>query len=628
MKQGFVFFLIAFVFSGLNGSGQIDTITKQQCLGTTGNDIPYGIEKIGNKYFYLIRVGIEDTALTNYHGMADSWIVCADSSGHIIWEKCYGGSEGDGPEKIIKIDNHTMYIFSFSTSVDGDVLNGREGNFWIIKMNTSGDIIWEKSFGNRSCSTRDAILTPDGGLLMMGRIMHAGGDVSVYYGRNDIWLCKIDSLGNIQWEKTYGNQGQDNAIKLILTSDSTYMFIGGHYESGGMIQCEDMGSDGADVWIVELDMNGEMIREYCYGGSHNDLGEAIIETENGYFFVGSTNSDDGDVTGLHGLPGNYSDIWACRITRKGQIIWQRCLGGSSSEYGVYTTQTQDSGFIVMGNTTSHNGDVSGNHSVQGRMDIWVVKLSKDGQLEWEHCFGGYGYDRFYGIHTVLKKSDYNYVLAAQSYSASFDVTCDLYGIQDSDAWIIEIKDCLFHAPHIPEMPSGPDSLCHTTDSTSTYSTGPAANAWGYEWDIAPDEAGTVTEDSLFAYVNWNRQYEGEVKISVRSFNDCGESGWSQVKTSWVYNCVGLEELFAGNLKLLVYPNPAKEKVIFEIAHKDTGVTTTKNFKLIVRDIYGKIVHSTNLQHRYTWDTRSVKAGMYFYTLISNGFSKSGKLVVN
>ncbi|MCF8234444.1 MAG: T9SS type A sorting domain-containing protein [Bacteroidales bacterium] len=519
--------------------------------------------------------------------------------------------------------NHTA-------SSDGDIQSGNNGwvDAWVVKIDRQGNIIWEQTYGGpNNEQVRDAFLTPDDGLLFMTRTTSAGGDISNYYGARDIWLCRIDSLGGIIWEKTIGNQGYDNAMKMKLTSDSTFVVLANFNGDGGMVECDFMGPwDGTDIWLVEMDLDGNILRQSCYGGSHDDLGYDIVKTEDGFTFTATTRSYDGDVSGWH---GNY-DIWVVKLDDDLNIIWQKCLGGSDMEYPNYITQTTDSGYITIGTTISHDGDVSNNHGIpgSGKRDIWMVKLNKHGDLIWEHCFGSWNSEDFDGLHGILKKNDYNYIIAGQAFIESGDVECDLYGPNDMDGWIFEIKDCAFLSPQTPNQPTGPDTLCHTTDSTSTYSTGPAANAWGYEWDIAPDEAGTVTVDSLFAYVNWNQQYEGEVKISARSFNDCGESGWSQVKTSWVYNCVGLEELFAGNVKLLVYPNPAKEKVIFEIAHKDTGVTTTKNLKLIVRDIYGRIVHSTNLQQRDTWDTRSIKAGIYFYTLRSTGLSKTGKLVVN
>ncbi|MCF8229827.1 MAG: T9SS type A sorting domain-containing protein [Bacteroidales bacterium] len=589
---------------------QIDTIVWQNCFGTVELDRPYTVAQSSNGYLFGISILKDGPGISNYHGEADAWIIQSDSTGNVVWERCFGGSSGDRPEKIVPINEQSHYLFNISNSYDGDVQNGRDGNFWIVKIDNLGNIIWENSFGNRSCYPRDAILTPDKGLLIMGRIMYAGGDVSTYYGKNDIWLCKIDSRGHIQWEKTLGNQGQDNAVKIKLASDSTFMMIGGHYESGGMIDCPDLGTDGADVWIVEVDMGGNIIRQYCYGGSRNDLGHDIIPVDSGYVFVASTNSFDGDISVWLG----EDDIWVVKLDYWGNIIWEKSIGGSDYEYPVYITQTDDEGFIVMGNTQSNDGDVSGNHINNGGYydgDIWVVKINSAGELEWQHCFGGKGTERFYGMHTVLKKSDYNYVILGHAEYASHDVECEVdpnpyykpYG------WLFEIKDCSLYAPQTPTQPTGPDTLCYTTDSISTYSISSAAKAWGYEWKIEPDNAGNLIEDSLMVYVEWNQQYEGEVQISARSYNDCGNSDWSEVKKTWVYNCVGVEEIGSGNVNIRVYPNPAREKLVV-----GCGLLVVGDANIQVFDVLGQRVKEINVpkgQNKTEIDVSNWQKGLFF-----------------
>ena len=615
MKVKEILFFILLVVLHFVSFSQINDIIWQKCFGTQEMDNPYCIGKIINGYLVGISIYTNDTGVTNYHDKADIWILNIDSLGNVIWERCYGGSEGDGPEKIIPIDEENIYLLNNSISNDGDVQNGKPADFWIVKINGSGSILWENSYGNRTCDVRDALLTPDGGLLMMGRILAAGGDVKVYYGGNDIWLCKIDMVGNIEWEKTLGNHGQDNALKIKLTSDTTVLMIGGHYESGGMIECPDLGTYGADVWIVEIDMDGNVLKQFCYGGSHNDLGCDIIEVNNGYVFASLTNSNDQDVSGFHGIPGDEytDDIWICKINYMGDILWEKCLGGSKSEYPVYITKTMNDGFIIFGNTWSDDGDVSYNHSIAGYdSDIWMIKLDSSGTLEWEHCFGGIATERFWGVHAVVKNNDDNFVILGRSEYADGDVECDLYGYPDKDAWVFEIKDCSLYMPQTPNQPTGPDTLCYTTDSTSMYSINPAAGAWGYEWKIETEEAGIILQDTLSAYITWNQQYEGEVAVSVRSFNDCGNSDWSTEKTTYVYNCVGIEEINTAGYALQVYPNPAKSS--FEIR---CSIFEIQNTTIEIFDAFGSKVEEINVhkgQDEVEVDVNGWRKGLYLVKL--------------
>ena len=102
------------------------------------------------------------------------------------------------------------------------------------------------------------------------------------------------------------------------------MIIGAASHHGGLVECYPDEMAG-DVWLVEIDLSGEIIWQQCYGGSDYDLGVDIEETEDGYLFIANTDSNDGDVTGLHGPPGGppegYGDFWVVRINDQGEIIF-------------------------------------------------------------------------------------------------------------------------------------------------------------------------------------------------------------------------------------------------------------------------------------------------------------------
>ena len=424
-------------------SAQIPEIQWQQCYGSSELDYTRGIEQTENGYLVGIRLYTYVPGITNYHGGGEIWIVNIDTLGNIIWERCYGGSDGDVPQKIIKRNEDEFYIYGYTYSTDGDVQSGNNGHndLWVVKINEQGEIIWEKTYGCTGIDDpRDMILTPDSGFVMIDRIGVGGGDVSNFYGSGDVWMCKCDSVGNIEWEKTLGNFGLDNCVSMIINSVGNIMMIGATQKHGGLVECYPDETWG-DVWLVELDLQGNIVSQHCYGGSDYDVGINIIELEDGYIFTGGTSSNDGDVSGLHGPsggpPNGWDDIWVVRLNEQFEILWQKCLGGYSSDSPNYLTQTEFGGLIVIGYTSSHDGDVSGNHSWQGDYydDIWVVKLTPDGEIEWEHCYGGENDEDLY-IHSVFKKEDYNYVIAAQARMNSYDVQCDLQG--NKDAWVFEI----------------------------------------------------------------------------------------------------------------------------------------------------------------------------------------------
>ncbi len=431
------------MFFAFNASAQVPEIIWQQCYGTADLDYAFGIAPTENGYMLAVEVQSGE-GLTNYHGSYDIWIVNIDSNGTLLWEKCVGGSGYDSPQKIISIGNNEFYVFGMTGSTDGDVQSYNQGNgdLWVVKINGEGVLLWEKCYGSWGTDEpRDMILTADGGFAMLARISTSGGDISNYYGSYDNWIVKCDSLGNIEWEITLGNNGLDNGISMMINSAGNIMMLGAAQLHGGLVECYPDG-EWADVWIVELDLQGNILAQHCYGGSHYDLGYNLIELDNGYVFVASASSNDGDVSGLHGPPGGppggSNDIWVVRLNEQMEIIWQKCLGGYDLDSPTYITQTADGGFIVFGTTKSNDGDVSGNHSHSGtHTDIWVVKLDESGDIEWQRCYGGVSSQRLKNPHTILKKSDYNYVIAASTKgSPTYDVQCGTF--EGYNAWIFEI----------------------------------------------------------------------------------------------------------------------------------------------------------------------------------------------
>lgn len=623
-----LFFLLSCL--ALISQGQVNDLVWQNCFGVEGTEIdrPRCIEKI--KTGYLLSIGLSNYApqIPHFHAKGEAWVISLDSMGNKLWERCYGGSLGDGVEKIINIDQHTTYLFGHTSSKDGDVQSNRHGSMWVLKINNNGDILWENTYGGipPSEDPRDALLTPDGGLIMMCRIMAAGGDITEYFGSNDIWVCRIDSTGNILWETTLGNHALDNALNMIISSQNTLIIVGGHYESGGMITCPDLGIDGADAWIVEMDMDGNIIRQFCYGGSYNDLIRDITEVEDGYIFAASTKSNDQDVSGFHGVAGEdyNSDIWVVKINFEGDIIWQRCLGGSRVEYPMSIFNKSDTSVIIFGNVDSADGDVSNNHNTTGYFeDIWAIELSNDGNLIWEHCFGGGGNDRFWYPHGVVQNNSNDYVILCATNYKDGDVDCEL--VNTPNAWVFQIKDCSLFMPTTPQAPVGPDTLCITTDSTAIFNISSAAGAWSYEWQLMPEEAGSINSDSTTATLHWASGWEGQAQISVRSWNDCGQSEWSEIKNTWAFSCLGIAwNPVPGTRHLHIFPNPTKEDITIRYQIPGTG------YQVKVFDLLGQKMEEFNISYNHSQvsiDVSGYTSGVYIVVLRNeNGFTVMGKFM--
>src|SRR5690606_36383484 len=146
-----------------------------------------------------------------------------------------------------------------------------------------------------------------------------------------------------------------------------------------------------DCWIVRLDNIGNIQWQKSLGGSQEDSSGQIQQTfDGGYIMVGYSRSNNGDVSGNHG----HYDYWVVKLDMSGNIQWQKSLGGSGVDMAHSIQQTIDGGYIVAGLSQSNDGDVTGNH---GGADYWIVKLDDNGNIDWQKSFGGTGSDNAYSI---------------------------------------------------------------------------------------------------------------------------------------------------------------------------------------------------------------------------------------
>src|SRR5258706_2130239 len=125
------------------------------------------------------------------------------------------------------------------------------------------------------------------------------------------------------------------------------------------------------------------------GGTLDDVPTSVIQTDDhGFVVAGISNSNDGDVTGNHGL----NDSWIVKLDSSGNLVWEKSLGGSGNEEAHAILETNNGDLMIVGPTSSNDGDVSGNHGYYGSyyFDDWIVKLSADGDLLWQKCFGSDG----------------------------------------------------------------------------------------------------------------------------------------------------------------------------------------------------------------------------------------------
>src|SRR5436190_1462650 len=286
----------------------------------------------------------------------------------IEWEHAQGGSLKDAAQDVRQTADGGYVVAAWAESEDGDVVaNHGSTEMWLIKFDGMGNISWRKALGGISGDGGQAIQqTTDGGYVVAGGCGSNDGDVSGNHGSSDVWVVKLDDMGNITWQKALGGTSYDVARGIEQTAEGGYIVAGETLSNNG-----DMTGNhgGYDAWVVKLDGMGNITWQKALGGSASDHAQAIQQTtDGGYVVAGSALTNNGDVTGNHG----GSDVWVVKLDDMGNITWQKAMGGTSDEEANAVRRTADGGYVVAGRTNSGDGEVTGYHD---NMDAWVVKLA-------------------------------------------------------------------------------------------------------------------------------------------------------------------------------------------------------------------------------------------------------------
>lgn len=351
-------------FVRINDDG--DTLW-QKSLGGTAGETPYIIRQMPDSgYIITARTLSNDVNVSGNHGMEDYWILRVDSSANIIWQKCFGGSVTDIAAELKITPDGGFIICGNSDSNDGDV-SGNHGSkdFWVIRLDGNGNLLWQKSYGGSSVDAATAITrTSDGGFLIGGMTLSNNGDVSGNHGGMDYWVIKIDSLGTLLWQKTYGGSGMEQCAAMVENALGHFMLCGYTTSNNGDVS----GNHGSgDFWLVEIDSVGTLIWQKAYGGSLDDIGyHMAIDPTGNYILCGWAASSNGDVSINQ---GGY-DYWIINCDQQGNLIWEKSVGGSGDDMAHFVIPLPSGNSIVTGNTRSTDGDVSFSHS--NFRDYWTV----------------------------------------------------------------------------------------------------------------------------------------------------------------------------------------------------------------------------------------------------------------
>jgi hypothetical protein len=345
-------------------------------LGGTGTDVARTpLQTTDGNYLIGGSTGSNDVDVTGNHGDLDFWLTKVTAAGGVIWKKCYGGTGYDDFGAVVNDDDNGLAMCGGTLSNNGDV-SGNHGSsdFWLVKTDADGNILWQKCFGGSGYEKAfDIKRCADGGFILAGFTESNDGDVSGNHSTDyDGWVIKTDASGNLQWQRCLGGSSQDGFFKIVQLSNSNFVMAGYAFSANGDI---DVNRGKDDAWLVSLDPDGNLLWSRTYGGDSSDEFYSVKEDLLGKLLVaGFSKSFDGDVGSNYG----DKDYWVLRLDTNGDILWDTTYGGTYADVCYDIALSSDGTAALTGYTTSNDYDVSGNHGAidpyEAKKDYWVVKL--------------------------------------------------------------------------------------------------------------------------------------------------------------------------------------------------------------------------------------------------------------
>jgi len=350
--------------------------------------------------------------------IVDLWINRVNNNGVVVWSTNFGNSCFETANAAALLDDGNIVIVGqghFATNTNPDPNKKADGA--ILKIDIDGNLIWQRTFGDAGQDQfTDVVALPNGQCI-------AVGSTSSYTNNpdnraTDAWAMRVNANGAAVWNKTFGGSLMDR-YSCVRLDDAGDLLMGGTSNSNDGDITNSNGLE--DIWISKISINGNHIWSQKYGAANNDILNGMTTTVDGGCVLAGTS-----YSSLAGHQG-HGDILVLKIDAQGNQLWQQNYGGSSTDKSTDIINFEDDGFLLASTTFSDDGDIQLSYAEQ---DAWLTKLDANGALVWQQTLGGSQNDAF----NALAISDNGSVwLAGYSFSSDQNLTANL-GAQDG--WFI------------------------------------------------------------------------------------------------------------------------------------------------------------------------------------------------
>lgn len=234
--------------------------------------------------------------IPSWQGGFDYLLVKLDGSGNISWVQTYGSPTAEEGFDIKQTADGGYFLVGYASGAGGDVSNGQgDKDYWALKTDAAGVLVWEQALGSSSDDvTYGFDLANDGGYYLAGYTNGSGGDVTSNTGNFDFCIVKLDASGNLVWENSYGGGSTDWPQDVVITNDGNLVIVGQTRSTNGDVS-SNIGN--RDFWVIKLSDGGSLLWEDTIGGTVGDYATSVVELASGKLAItGYGESSDGDFT--------------------------------------------------------------------------------------------------------------------------------------------------------------------------------------------------------------------------------------------------------------------------------------------------------------------------------------------
>lgn len=315
------------------------------------------------------------------YGSEDVWILKLDNNGNKVWDKSYGGRKEENSSCIVETESGYLIGCTSASDSSGNKLSHHiptnsiftSLDYWIIKTNKQGNIIWEKSYGGSGYDILMSIIKVHNNKYILCGYSDSDSSYDVSKktkGLDDYWVLCIDSNGNKLWNNRYGGNSSD-ALNFAEFINNKIHLIGASTSSN--LNSPNPNFGAYDVWITTIDTNGNEIWNNSYGSSINDFG-ICISSNHGNLYLGANSNSNQSIIKTESSRGS-DDYWILKLDTNGNKIWDKTIGGNDQDNFVHFQFLESGDFILLGNSRSN---VSGDRKIKrkGQEDIFIINFSE------------------------------------------------------------------------------------------------------------------------------------------------------------------------------------------------------------------------------------------------------------